>query len=341
MIRTIQVYEIDESWDRFVSGHPDGTIFHQAVWRRIVERAFGHRPYYLAATEEGGIRGVLPLFEVKSRLFGHSLVSVPFGVYGGILAADPEAEKALVSAAGDLAARLGVHYAELRHVHANGYNLPTKDLYVTFRRPIDPDPEANFAAIPRKQRRMIRQGEKHGLTAEFENDAVEALYDVYAESVHNLGTPVFPLRWFEIIREEMGEACRILLVRREGRVEAGVMVFYDRDVVMPYYGGARKDAFQYAVNDFMYWELLRRSAEEGRGVFDFGRSKKESGSYHFKRHWGFEPEDLAYQYILGPGKEMPNVSPNNPKYRLFIETWKRLPVPVAKWLGPRIVRNIP
>ena len=328
-------------WDRYVASHPQGTLFHRSVWRRIVERCFGHRPHYLAVAEDGVLRGVLPLFEIRSRLFGHSLVSVPLGVYGGICADTADAERVLLEAARDLARRLDVDYVELRHTQANGFGLPTKDLYVTFKRALDPEVERNFLAIPRKARRMIRLGMRNGLTAAFENDAVDTFYDIYAESVRNLGTPVFPRAYFRSLRDALGEACRILLVRRNGEAVAGVMTFYDRGAVMPYYGGAKRWAFRYAVNDYMYWELMKRGCEEGYRWFDFGRSKKNSGSFHFKRHWGFVPVDLPYQYILGRSRTVPDVSPNNPRYRLFIGIWKRLPLRVTQWLGPKIARNIP
>jgi FemAB-related protein (PEP-CTERM system-associated) len=141
--------------------------------------------------------------------------------------------------------------------------------------------------------------------------------------------------------QEFGEACRILAVFHEGNMVAGVMAFFFRDQIIPYYGGALQDAFQYAANDFMYWKLLCYGAEHGYKVFDFGRSKVDTGPYHFKRHWGFEPTPLPYQYYLVNQKAVPDLSPRNPKFSLAIQAWKRMPLGLSQWLGPKIVRFFP
>ncbi len=235
-----------------------------------------------------------------------------------------------------------VRFLELRHETPFG-DLPVKDLYVTFRRPIFPDEEKNLAAIPRKQRRMVRQGDKHGLTARVGGEELlKGFYAVYSHSVRNLGTPVYPFQLFERLLKELGpNGCRILAVFHRSEMVAGVMTFFFRDQVMPYYGGALQSAFAYAANDFMYWKLMCFGAEQGYKVFDFGRSKKGAGSYDFKRHWGFEPVPLSYEYYLVKQEELPNANPLNPKFALAISMWKKMPLPLSQWLGPKVVRFFP
>jgi FemAB-related protein (PEP-CTERM system-associated) len=327
-------------WDAFVRSNAHGSPFHLLAWRRVVETAFGHRPHYLMAAGPDRVEGVLPLFETRGLLGGRGLVSVPYGVYGGVCAASPEARAALLEAAARLARERRADYVELRHRRGQQGDLPTKSLYVTFARPISADPEENMAAIPRKQRRMIRQGAKLGLRAEFGLQHLDAFYEVYAESVRNLGSPVFPRALFRAIAEEFKQDCELLTVWRDGRLLAGVLTLLYEDQALPYYGGALREALQFAVNDFMYWELMCRVAAAGYRVFDFGRSREGTGPYHFKRHWGFEPEPLPYQYILRRGG-IPNMSPSNPKMRLAIAAWKRLPFAVTKTLGPRLTRYLP
>ncbi|HET7874567.1 MAG TPA: FemAB family XrtA/PEP-CTERM system-associated protein [Methylomirabilota bacterium] len=327
-------------WDAFVRSSTHGSPFHLLAWKRVVEAAFRHRPHYLMAVDPHGVQGVLPLFEVRGLLGGRGLVSVPYGVYGGACAASPEARAALLEAAARLAQERGADYVELRHRSGQQVDLPTKSLYVTFSRPISADDEENMAAIPRKQRRMIRQGDKFGLRAEFGLQHLDAFYEVYAQSVGNLGSPVFPKTLFRAIAQEFKQECELLTIWREGRLLAGVLTLLYEDQALPYYGGAVRDAFQFAVNDFMYWELMRRVAATGYRVFDFGRSREGTGPYHFKRHWGFEPEPLPYQYILRRGA-IPNMSPSNPKMRLAIAAWRRLPLGVTKALGPRLTRYLP
>lgn len=329
-------------WDAFVRSAPGGSPFHLIAWKRAVESAFGHRPHYLMAVRGGGLEGVLPLFEVRGLFGGRGLVSVPYGVYGGICASVAPARRALVEAARELSRRLGAEYVELRHRPTQQLEeLPTKSLYVTFSRPVSANDEENLTAIPRKQRRMTRQGLKHGLRAEVGLHHLDAFWHVYAHSVHALGSPVFPRRLFRAIAHEFGKECELLTVWKDERMVSGVLALYYEDQALPYYGGALSDALPYAVNDFMYWELMCHVAKAGCRTFDFGRSREGTGAYHFKRHWGFEPVPLPYQYILAGGREMPNVSPSNPKMRLAVKTWKRLPLPLTKVVGPLLTRYLP
>jgi FemAB-related protein (PEP-CTERM system-associated) len=283
--------------------------------------------------------GVLPLGQVRHLLFGHALISVPFCVYGGVLAADDAVREALVRHATELARRLGVDHLEMRNRAPQSADWPVKDLYFTFRKELDPDPEANLGAIPRKQRAMIRKGLKAGLAGE-QDDGVERLYAAYSESVRNLGTPVFPKRYFAALKREFGDACEVLSVTHRGELVASVMNFYFRDEVLPYYGGGTAAARALAANDFMYWEVMRRAVEKGVRVFDYGRSKRDTGSFSFKKHWGFEPQPLYYAYYLVKARDVPDLNPSNPRYRLFIQAWQRLPLGVSRVVGPWLAKGL-
>ncbi|MGH7752350.1 MAG: FemAB family XrtA/PEP-CTERM system-associated protein, partial [Gemmatimonadales bacterium] len=306
-VRPLTTETVD--WDAFVRSTPGGSPFHLVAWKRAVESAFGHRAHYLMALRGGGIEGVLPLFEVRGLLGGRGLVSVPYGVYGGICAGSAAATVALVEAARDLARRRGAAYVELRHQPGQQLDLPTKALYVVFSRPISSSDEENLNAIPRKQRRMTRQGLKHGLRAEFDLCHLDRFWHIYAHSVHALGSPVFPRRLFRSIAREFGKDCELLTIWKGAAPVSGVLTLSFEDRVLPYYGGALRGALPYAVNDFMYWELVCHAAGAGYRIFDFGRSREGTGSYHFKRHWGFEPVPLPYQYILLDGARMPDLNP--------------------------------
>ncbi|MCB1789373.1 MAG: FemAB family PEP-CTERM system-associated protein [Gammaproteobacteria bacterium] len=329
-----------QAWDAYVVGHAHGSFFHRYGWKRLIENTYRYPGHYLLAERNGSLCGVLPLGEVKHLLFGHSLISVPFCVYGGVLADDDTIRGRLESEAMALAERLGVSHLETRNEHPMRDDWQRKDgLYVTFKREISDDHDANMNAIPRKQRAMVRKGIKAGLVGELD-DGVEHLYRAYSESVRNLGTPVFPKAHFRAIRDEFGEDVDVVTVRHEGEVVASVMNYYFRDQVLPFYGGGISAARNLAANDFMYWEVMRRAAERGCRVFDFGRSKVDTGSYSFKKHWGFEPEPLSYEYYLVKASEMPDLNPNNPKYRLFINAWKKLPVGVSRMIGPWLARGL-
>ena len=339
-IRVLSTETVD--WDAFVRSAPGASPFHLIAWKRAVESAFGHRAHYLMALRGGGLEGVLPLFEIRGLLGGRGLVSVPYGVYGGICASSQAARDALLDAGRDLSRRLGADYVELRHRADQVIpELPTKSLYVTFSRPLAATDEENLNAIPRKQRRMTRQGVKHGLRAELGVRHLDAFWKIYAHSVHALGSPVFPRRLFHAIAQEFGKECELLTVWKDQQMVAGVLFLLYEDQVLPYYGGALREALPYAVNDFMYWELMCHAARAGCRTFDFGRSREGTGAYDFKRHWGFEPVPLPYQYSLREGSRMPDVSPSNRKLAWAVRTWKRLPLPLTRILGPRLTRYLP
>ncbi len=332
--------EVAARWDEFVEACPEATFFHRAGWKRVLEHGLGHDAPFLYAERDGAIEGVLPLGHINSLLFGRSLVSTPFCVYGGVAAVTESARTALEDAAIARAEALGVDHLELRLRECRHEDWPARrDRYVTFRQPLDPDPDANYQRIRRKQRAMIRKGIDKGLEAHVDDD-LDRFYDVFAESVRNLGTPVFPKRYFRTLKDVFGDACEIVCVRHEGRVIAGVLSFYFRDEILPYHGGGSAAARGLYANDFMYWSLMRRAAESGVRIFDYGRSKIGTGSYDFKRHWDFTPEPLHHEYHLVRAKEIPDLSPMNPKYRFFINNWRRLPVPVTRAIGPMLARNL-
>lgn len=338
---SIQTYSpaIAAKWDDYVRQHPDGSFFHLAGWQRVMEQGLGHRSHFLYASRGDRIVGVYPLAQVQSLLFGHNLVALPFCVYGGIISDDEEVQQALDLAAQQLATRLQVDALEVRNRQPVHDDWPRKSLHVTFRKAISGDAETDLNAIPRKQRAMVRKALGNGLDHSIDDELNDFL-DCYDTSVRNLGTPVFPRAYFRTLREVFGKDCEILTIRKGGTPVASVMSFYFCDEVLPYYGGGGALARQLAGNDLLYWALMKHAGERGARLFDYGRSKIDTGAYHFKKNWGFDPQPLAYEYFLVKATTMPDVNPLNPKYKLFIGTWKKLPLPVARLLGPMLSRHL-
>lgn len=339
----IKIKELDKNsyarWNEYVQSADDTTFFHLADWKDVIERSFGHDTYFIYAEKNGVIEGVLPLGHVRSLLFGNALISNPFCVYGGVSATSESIRQALENRAVEIANKLNVDYLELRNKDENNCDWETKDLYVTFTKEIDPDPDVNLQAIPRRQRRMVRKAMEKGLRAEVDND-IDSFYISYSTSVRNLGTPVFSKKYFRVLMDVFKDKCEIMSVFKDDRIISSVMSFYFKDQVLPYYGGGTFEARTYNANDFMYWELMRMSAERGIRTFDYGRSKKGVGSYSFKKNWGFVPTPLNYKYKLVKADSVPDINPLNPKYRLFINVWKKLPLGIANTFGPYISKNL-
>ncbi len=330
----------ERRWDLFVDGSQSATFFHRAGWREIIENVFRHRCHYLIAERGDAVCGVLPLAEVRSRLFGHALISLPFCVYGGPAAADVAAEDALIDAAVNLARSLRVQHLELRNRNAKRPDWPRQELYVAFRKALAPDAEANLLAIPRKQRAMVRKGIARGLRSEIDANP-DRFFELYADNMHRHGSPALSRRYFARLRATFGDACEALTVTTaDGRPVSGVLSFYFRDEVLPYYAGDTGEARDLAANDFKYWELMRRACERGVRVFDYGRSKRGTGSFDFKKNWGFEAVPLVYEYQLFARDDVPQNNPLNPRYRALIAMWRRLPRPVVNAVGPLLARNL-
>ena len=166
-------------------------------------------------------------------------------------------------------------------------------------------------------------------------------YELYARNVHRLGTPVFPRNLFVEFQKAFPKQWRLFGVRKGGRLIAGVFCFYFRDQVLPYYAGSLDEYYKDFPNNFMYWSLISQSAQEGYRCFDFGRSKRGTGSFAFKSGWSMQVVDLPYRYHLVRAKEVPNLSPVDSTFRLPVAVWKQLPFSVTKLLGPSVIKWIP
>jgi FemAB-related protein (PEP-CTERM system-associated) len=326
-------------WQAYTDAHPEASFCHRWEWRALMAEQWRHRPIYLIARRGEAVCGVLPLAHMRTRLFGSQLVSLPFCVYGGPIANDPAALAALDEAAQAQAQACGAGHLEYRNRRPLHPDWPGSDLYAAFEKPLLADEQANLLAIPRKQRAMVRKGMAAGLRATIED--ADRFHPVYADNVHRHGTPAMPRSWFRALQASFGEDCDVMVVRDPaGHAVSAVMSFWHRGTAMPYYAGDLPVARALAANDFKYWRLMVHALERGCTRFDFGRSKVGTGPWHFKRNWGFEPQPLAYEYRLITRSSVPQNNPNNPRYRLLIDTWRRLPRPLVDWLGPRIVRGL-
>ena len=331
--------------DGFVARHPQATPFHRPAWQVAVAAGSGNRALALVAEQADRLTGYLPLLEVHSPLFGRVLVSSGFGVGGGMLVDAADAAAPLVAALEELALRRSCPAIELR-----GGVLPAdragwkvrRDTHCGFVTDLQADDEAQLLAIPRKQRAEVRKGLASALTVEIGTAARDraAHYAVYAESVRNLGTPVFPRALFEQVLNNFGEDTDILTVFEGNVPVASVLSLYHNGAVMPYWGGGTRAARRLRANDRMYFELMRHAHRRGCSRFDFGRSKTGSGAFDFKRNWGCEPEPLGYASWTAPGAEARDADPTSVKHAARIALWRKLPLALANRLGPLIARGL-
>ncbi|MBZ6379998.1 FemAB [Pacificimonas flava] len=339
----IEVVTDPAPYDAYIERSAAATPFHRRAWGDAISAATGHRQHHLTALKAGIPVGALPLTEVRSRLFGKSLVSNGFAVGGGPLADDADALEALDGAARDLARDQDIAVVEYRAADDRHTGLARKeDVYADFVKDIASESDENLKAIPRKQRAEVRKSLKSGLRVETGSDerARAAHWSMYSESVRNLGTPVFPKKLFAEILDRFGDDADILTVFHKGAPVASVLSVYHEGTVYPYWGGGVFAARQLRANEHMYWMLMEHARERGCRRFDFGRSKIGTGPYSYKKNWGFEPQPMVYEYMLLEGGEVPDLNPNNPKFALMTKTWAKLPLWLSNRLGPLIAKDL-
>jgi FemAB-related protein (PEP-CTERM system-associated) len=339
---TVQAAAGEQEWDAFVEGHPGASGYHLWRWRRVFARAFGHRSEYLIARDEHGVRGILPLVLFEHRVFGRFAVSLPFVNYGGVLADDPAAARALMEASRALAASRRLSHVELRHTGQLFPDLAAKQHKVSMHLALEPDRDRAWAALDKKVRNQVRKAEKSELTVvDGGAELLPEFYAVFNENMRDLGTPVYTPRFFEAVLSEFQAAARVFLVRQgEATVAGGITYAYRETVEVPW-AASLKRARPFCPNNLLYWRVIEWAIASGFCVLDFGRSTPNEGTFHFKEQWGARPVPLCWEYALVSQQALPDRSPKNPKLQTAIAVWKHLPVGLTSVIGPPIVRFLP
>jgi len=335
----------EAEWQTYVASAPHASLYHALEWRDVLLRAFGHRSWYLMAQDDGKTRGVLPLVEMKSSLFGHFFVSLPFLDYGGILADTPEYEGALATAAADLAAKRGAHHIELRQSFAAaspaepGWKLRQHKAALVI--PLNVDPDTHWSALSSRLRGKVRKAEKSGTTFSVGTaEELDDFYRVFGLNMRDLGTPVYGRAFFQNVLRSAKDAA-VLLVRREGRPAAAAIALRRGErVELPWICSDYSQS-SFSVNEYLYWNAIQWACRSGVRELDLGRCSIDGGTFRFKIQWNPEVRPLFWYYWLASGSELPELSANNPKYALAVRCWKKMPLALANRVGPWIVRNIP
>ena len=328
-------------WDRWVAAHDDASFYHRASWREVIRRCFGQRAYYLQASRDGQITGVLPLVRLKSRLFGDFLVSLPYLSYGGIVADDAASREALLAQCAALSQSLGVRHTELRHT-ADFADWPKRTEKVGMQLPLLGNSEERWKALGSKRRAQIKRPIREGVESVIGgSELIGEFYGVLSRKYRDLGTPVYPQRWFRTIVETFPDNTRVFAVKMNGATVAASIVIGDKGRLEVPYAASLREVDRLGVNMYLYWCMVEYAEDNGYQWFDFGRSTIDSGTYKFKKQWGAEMVPLYWHYWLSEGVDVPVLNTSNPKYELLINAWRRMPVWATTLIGPRIVRNLP
>lgn len=343
----IDIVEIPHSqaaaWNTFVHASPQASFYHRAEWQAINEQAFGHRTASLGAMQDGRLVGVFPLVQVKSLLFGNIACSMPFVNYGGPAAESDEASAALLEAAGRVCETWGVDYLEIRSQRQLDARYPSSAHKVSMTVDLDANPDTLWNAFKGDHRKDIKRAYKNGFTAEFGGiELLTPFYAVLSESWRDLGTPIYRRQYLELVMRTFPESTRICLVRaQDGTPAAAAFCGHHRDIVEGMWLGMREEPRRQMVGYVLYWELIKDACERGFRRFHLGRSTAQSGSETFKRKWNAFVTQLYWHYLLRTRSDIPQLNPDNAKYKLAIAAWRKLPVPVTQQIGPLLARSLP
>jgi len=335
----------DDEWQAYVNAAPNASLYHALEWRHVVQRTFGHRSWYLMARHGGSTRGVLPLIEMKSLLFGHFFVSMPFLDGGGILADTPECEAALALAVADLAQKRGARHIELRQSSGipscakAGWRLRQHKAALVI--PLNADLEMHWSGLTSRLRGKVRKAEKSGVTFSVgEAGALDEFYRVFCVNMRDLGTPVYSRTFFENILR-LANDVSVLVTHHDGRPVAGaIAIRHGQTLELPWICSDYSQSSFYG-NECLYWNAIRWACESEARELNLGRCSIDAGTYRFKMQWNPEVRPLSWYYWTAPGCELPELHPSNPKYAFAVRCWKMMPVAFANRVGPPIVRNIP
>jgi FemAB-related protein (PEP-CTERM system-associated) len=340
-------HSVDETeWDGYVNRAAGSTLYHLSGWRRVIERTFGHPTYYLSARDSSSaVVGILPLVQLRSRLFGNMLVSLPFFNYGGICADLESTSQFLLQGAIDLATRLDTDFIEIRQdddAQQWQRGLAKKTAKVSMRLSLPPSADLLWRSLGAKLRNQVQRPRKEGMTAVIGGEELlDGFYDVFSSNMRDLGTPVYSKHFFRnVLGQFPGRTWIGTVYSGKTPVASGLLAAFRDRLEIPWASSLR-EFNRFSPNMLLYWSCLEFACVSGYRVFDFGRSTPHEGTYRFKEQWGATPHPLYWYYWLPEGSQMPQVNQKNPKYRTAIALWQRLPVSVTRLIGPGIVKYIP
>ncbi len=333
----------NEAWDAYVLSLQSGSVCHTTTWKLCVEDGFGHRAHYYIARRRRNIVGVLPMFEVRSLLGGTIFVSVPYGIYGGVLASDDEACEALLKCAVSEAEARNARSIELRSEKACWPGVPVNAKYVTFRRRLPNRVENCLGQLPRKARAAARAArEKIKLDTIFGDEHLPAVWRLYCGSMRRLGSLNYPYRFFESLVRRTPGGHMVSLIRHKGGAVAGLVTFLYNGVAMPYFVGLHENANRLHASNYVYLTAMEEAVRRGYTSFDFGRSRVDNtGACDFKRNQGFEATPLAYQTYTPEGRTAPNLTPSNPWFSPARRIWPMLPKQLTRPFGAWLSKHVP
>lgn len=333
-------------WDAYVENHPDSSPYHMFAWKESVERAYGHRGYYLIAERSKSICGVMPVVHMKLPFMFNQLVALPFCDFGKILADNSEVQEQLIIEVTSIAKRLNCEFIQVRSQEEQAFaehdaEKDTHDCKVRMLMNLPESSEQLIGGFKSKLRSQIRKAEKNGLTFRLgDGKDIDRFYSVFSRNMLYIGSPVHSVKWFKEIIKCYDKNCHIGLVEMDGKtVGGGIILTVGNKVSIPW-ASTLRGFNRFSPNMLLYWNLLKFSSDNGFGSFDFGRSSVGSGTYKFKAQWGAHAVKLDWYDIAISGENKKDNGESSSSRETAARLWSKMPLPVANILGPIIRKHI-
>jgi FemAB-related protein (PEP-CTERM system-associated) len=328
-------------WDAFLARHGGAPLYLRSGWCRLARDVFRHRVFFLEARDGEVLRGVLPLVQQRGVL-GNFATSVPFFSYGGAHAETDDTAVSLMAHARDLARDLGCSYLELRDSRQYGGDFSVRTDKVSMVLQLPDTAAALSKQLGSKLRSQIKRADRENPVVRRGGvDLLDGFYDVFARNMRDLGTPVYPARFFREILERFPHETELIVIECKGRPAAGGFLVHDGPTTEIPWACCRSDAKPLGINMKLYWEVLSASLARGSRNFDFGRSTVDSGPYQFKRQWGAQPRQLYWHRWERRPRPQPDNAGESRLRRYAVAVWQRLPLGMANLLGTRISPGLP
>src|SRR5438552_4319990 len=295
------------TWDALVDEAPGATVFHTRAWGEIwVAEWPGTRWQALVmpgASAEGlasagGFAAALP-FVVRDGVLGRSVLSMPYGTYGGPivrpgLSDAGNARRALLEGFGQVCREGPLRRAELAWYEGERADVPAAlecEPATTHVRALSPDFEALLRALPLSVRSRVRQAETGRLTMRRGRGPgdVAAFHGLAERTMRRRGGKPKPRSLYERIVERMAPSglARLDVVEYEGLIIAGSLHFTHRGVATNWLTVADETRLVLRPNHLILARVMRELCEAGFHTYNFGASPaRAAGLVRFKEDWG-------------------------------------------------------
>ena len=329
----------EELWNGFIDQIDSHTFCHRTSWIKAVEKSYGLHVLRLKIMINGTLIGIMPI-AVMPRFFWRKkiAISMPYAPYGGVLVLKESDRKEAEDSVISHLKKNGIKNFEFRNIAKQ--TIGSANVSMIF--PLPGDEESLWNGLHQKKRNQVRKGIVEGFGIFWGNQFLEDFYTIYSANVGLLGTPVHSKQFFKNVLSEFEPQSLLLIIRDGAKAIGGLMLIRSGNVWVNTYAAVQPEYRAKNVSNLMYWEALKFASSTNAKFFDFGRSRKGTGNYHFKSQWGAMPIELDYQCYVNDHKAISTIDEyGSNTAKGLSKIWRMLPYRLQLILGPNLRKYLP